>query len=288
VLKVLSLFAGIGGFDLGLERTGGFKTVAFCEIDPFCRRVLAKHWPGVPCYHDVRELTAERLSADGIAVDVICGGFPCQGVSEAGLREGLQDPRSGLWSEYARLIGEIRPLYVIVENVSELLRDGYGMAEVLGDLAQVGYDAEWHSIPALAVGADHIRERIWIIAYPDSSGAFEVYKRRRIECQAQVGEDASQDHADADSARLSGRMQAGTIAEDARAVSARLGLALSAAPAFPGLDGAGSPVLGRGENGIPDRVDRMHALGNSVVPQIPEIIGRALLMHRAQQQSLAA
>jgi DNA (cytosine-5)-methyltransferase 1 len=286
--KVLSLFAGIGGFDLGLERTGGFETVAFCEIDPFCRRVLAKHWPDVPCYEDVRELTAERLRADGISVDVICGGFPCQDISEAGLRTGLSGERSGLWKDYARLIGELRPRYVIVENVSELLRDGYGMGDVLGDLAQVGYDAEWHSIPALAVGADHIRERIWIVAYPDSSGAFEVHQRGRIECQAQMGEDAAQDHADADRARLSRWLPAGTIAEDARAISARLGLALSAAPAFPGLDGAGSPVLGRGENGIPDRVDRMHALGNSVVPQIPEIIGRALLMHRAQQQSLAA
>jgi DNA (cytosine-5)-methyltransferase 1 len=274
MLKVLSLFAGIGGFDLGLERTGGFKTVAFCEIDHFCQRVLAKHWPGVPCYDDVRTLTADRLRADGISVDVIAGGFPCQGVSEAGLRSGLQDARSGLWSEYARLIGELRPRFVIVENVSELLRDGYGMGEVLGDLAQIRYDAEWHSIPALAVGADHIRERIWIIAYPDSAGAEPLHIGGRKQRQAQVGKDAAKDHADA---RSPGRLQTGTIAEDARAVSARLGLALSTAPAFPGLDGAGAPVLGRGENGIPDRVDRMHALGNAVVPQIPELIGRAIL-----------
>jgi DNA (cytosine-5)-methyltransferase 1 len=276
-LRVLSLFAGIGGFDLGLERTGGFETVAFCEIDPFCRRVLAKHWPGVPCYDDVRELTADRLRADGISVDVICGGFPCQDISEAGLRTGLSGERSGLWKEYARLIGELRPRFVIVENVSELLRDGNGMGEVLGDLAQVGYDAEWHSIPALAVGADHIRERIWIVAYPDSAGPVAADERWRKQRQAQVGEDAPEDNAYTNSARLSRWLQAGTIAEDARAISARLGLALSAAPAFPGLDGAGAPVLGRGENGIPDRVDRLHALGNAVVPQIPELIGRAIL-----------
>jgi DNA (cytosine-5)-methyltransferase 1 len=92
--RVLSLFAGIGGFDLGLERTGGFKTVAFCEIDPFCRRVLAKHWPGVPCYDDVRQLTGERLAADGIAVDVICGGFPCQDISIVGKRAGLEGEHS--------------------------------------------------------------------------------------------------------------------------------------------------------------------------------------------------
>jgi DNA (cytosine-5)-methyltransferase 1 len=275
--RVLSLFAGIGGFDLGLERTGGFKTVAFCEIEPFCQRVLAKHWPGVPIYDDVRNLSGERLAADGIGVDVIAGGFPCQGVSEAGLRQGLQDPRSGLWREYARLIGEIRPRYVVVENVSELLRHGYGMGEVLGDLAQIGYDAEWHSIPALAIGADHIRERIWIVAYPDRSGAQEPEQRGREQRQAQVGEDAPQDHADADGARLQGWLSARAISEDARNISPWLGLAISAAAPFPGVDGAGPPVLGRGEDGIPGRMDRVHAIGNAVVPQIPTLIGRAIL-----------
>src|SRR5688500_15826277 len=138
-LRVLSLFAGIGGFDLGLERTGGFKTVAFCEIDPFCQRVLAKHWPEVPCYDDVRTLTAERLAADGIAIDCIVGGFPCQDISKAGKRAGLDGERSGLWREYGRLIGELRPAYVIVENSSALL--GNGMGRVLGSLAALGYDA---------------------------------------------------------------------------------------------------------------------------------------------------
>lgn len=274
-LKVLDLFSGIGGFSLGLERTGGFETVAFCEIDPYCRAVLKRHWPDVPCYEDIRELTAERLAADGIAIDVICGGFPCQDISEAGLRTGLQGARSGLWRDYARLIGEIRPRFVIVENVSELLRNGLG--DVLSDLAKIRYDAEWHSIPALAVGADHIRERIWVVAYPDSAGAKEPQQRRRKQRQAEMGKDAAQDHAYTDGARLSWRMPAGAIREDARAISPWLGLALSAAPAFPGLDGAGSPVLGRGEDGVPHRMDRMHALGNAVVPQIPELIGKAIL-----------
>jgi hypothetical protein len=99
-LRVLDLFSGIGGFSLGLERTGGFETVAFCEIEPFPRRVLAKHWPKVPCYHDVRELTAARLAADGISVDVICGGFPCQDISLAGAGKGLAGDRSGLWTNH--------------------------------------------------------------------------------------------------------------------------------------------------------------------------------------------
>src|SRR5215207_7570391 len=136
MLRVLDLFSGIGGFSLGLERTGGFRTVALCEIDPFCRRVLKKHWPGVPCYHDVRELTAERLAADGIGVDVICGGFPCQDISVAGKRAGLDGERSGLWSEIARLSCELRPQFLIVENVSALLGDG--LERLLGDLAEIG------------------------------------------------------------------------------------------------------------------------------------------------------
>lgn len=164
-LRVLSLFAGIGGFDLGLERTGGFETVAFCEIDEFCRRVLAKHWPEVPCYHDVRELSASRLAADGIAVDCICGGFPCQDISNAGKRAGIDGERSGLWFEFARLIGELRPEYVIVENVGALA--GRGLDRVLGSLAEIGYDAEWQDIPAAFVGAPHGRLRQWIIAYPE-------------------------------------------------------------------------------------------------------------------------
>jgi DNA (cytosine-5)-methyltransferase 1 len=167
MLRVLDLFSGIGGFSLGLERTGGFKTVAFCEIEPFPRRVLAKHWPEVPCYHDVRELTADQLAADGIGIDVICGGFPCQDISFAGKGAGLAGERSGLWSEYARLIGELQPRYAIVENVSALL--SRGLADVLGDLAALGYDAEWHCIPASAVGAPHRRDRIWIIAHANGS-----------------------------------------------------------------------------------------------------------------------
>ncbi len=165
-LRVLDLFSGIGGFSLGLERAGGFETVAFCEIEPFCRRVLAKHWPGVKQYDDVRNLTADTLWSDGIAVDVICGGFPCQDISLAGKGAGLAGERSGLWAEYARLIRELRPKFVIVENVAALL--SRGLADVLRDLAALGYDAEWHCIPASAIGAPHRRDRLWIVAYPGS------------------------------------------------------------------------------------------------------------------------
>ena len=143
--------------------------MAFCEIDPFCRRVLAKHWPEVPCYDDIRLLTAEHLAADGIAIDAICGGFPCQDISVAGRRAGIRGERSGLWFEYARLVGELRPRYVIVENVAALLVRG--LERVLGTLAALGYDAEWDCIPASAVGAPHIRDRIWIVAQPQHTDA---------------------------------------------------------------------------------------------------------------------
>src|SRR6476646_7604646 len=136
-VNVLDLFSGIGGFSLGLERAG-MRTRAFCEIDPYCRRVLAKHWPDVPCFADVRALRPTDLPA----VDVICGGFPCTDISVAGKGLGITGPQSGLWGEYARIIGEVRPRYVIVENVAALL--GRGLATVLGDLAALGFDAEWH------------------------------------------------------------------------------------------------------------------------------------------------
>lgn len=161
---VLDLFSGIGGFSLGLERTGGFKTAAFCEIEEFPRRVLAKHWPDIPCYHDIRELTAERLEADGVAVDVITGGFPCQDISLAGRMSGIGGAKSGLWDEMLRIIAAVRPRFVIIEN-SPVLRSR-GLERMLGQFCAIGYDAEWHCIPLNAIDAPHRRDRIWIIAYP--------------------------------------------------------------------------------------------------------------------------
>ncbi len=237
MLKVLDIFSGIGGFSLGLERTNGFKTVAFCEIEPFCRKVLAKHWPKVPCYDDVRELTAARLAADGIAVDVICGWFPCQDISVAGKQAGIDGKRSGLWSEVVRLAGELRPRFLIVENVSALL--GSGMGRVLGDLAALGFDAEWHCIPAAAVGAPICRDRVWIVAFP---------MQDRFQGWGQNAE------------RLIGE------------TSLVAGEVWGALPV---------PELHRSRNGVPGLVDRLAALGNAVVPQIPELIGRAILQAEA-------
>lgn len=253
-MRVLDLFSGIGGFSLGLERAG-FETVAFCEIDPFCRRVLAKHWPKVPCYDDVRTLTAERLKADGISkVEVITGGFPCQDISCAGLKAGIVDgTRSGLWSEIVRLCGELRPRYVIVENVANLLagppeRPGGWFGRVLGDLAQCGYDAQWENIPAATVGAPHRRERVWLVAYPSSERAVPGVESLLSEgASRQLGRSARTD----------------------------------------GIFGRDNPTVCDVDDGFPLGLGGHFAGGNSVAPQIPELIGSAILAAQAEVRAAA-
>jgi DNA (cytosine-5)-methyltransferase 1 len=159
VLRVGSLFSGIGGIDRGLESVG-CQVEWFCESDPFCRSVLERHWPGTHCFEDVRDVGFETAPA----IDILAGGFPCQDVSDAGDRTGIEGERSGLWTEFARLVREFRPRYVVVENVTGLL--SRGMGDVVGDLASSGYDAEWECVPAAAVGAPHLRARVWLLAYP--------------------------------------------------------------------------------------------------------------------------
>lgn len=162
MLKVLDLFSGIGGFSLGVE-LAGWHTVAFCEIELSCRQILKNHWADVPIFEDVTKLIANDLPQK---IDVICGGFPCQDISVAGKKAGINGNRSGLWKQYARLIYELNPKYAIIENVANLRSNG--LITVLQDLWQIGYDAEWHCIPASSLGAPHQRDRIWIIAYPNS------------------------------------------------------------------------------------------------------------------------
>ena len=255
--NLLDLFSGIGGFSLGLERSGGFKTVAFCEIELFPRAVLAKHWPGVPCYDDVRTLTAERLAADGIAVDAICGGFPCQDISVAGNLAGINDgTRSGLWGQYARLIGEIRPRIVIVENVANLLsgppeQPGGWFGAILADLAALRYDAEWHCIRAGACGLPQERDRVWLLAYPDEIGRKAPILETALPYQAGAFREWEQVEL------------RGTRSGNARWL----------------------PVTRnwRVDNGVPSQldIDRTGAVGNAVVPQIPELIGRAIMARDA-------
>lgn len=181
-LHVLDLFSGIGGFSLGLERAGGFHTAAFCEYAPYPRAVLRKHWPTTPIFPDVRGVGAAGLAAAGVPrVDVVCGGFPCQDISLAGKGAGLAGERSGLWFEMLRIIDETRPAWIIAENVAALR--SRGLDTVLGGLASIGYDAEWHCIPASAIGAPHRRDRVWIVGYPTGGG----WRKYRDECGALGG-----------------------------------------------------------------------------------------------------
>lgn len=249
-LKVLDLFSGIGGFSLGLERAG-MQTVAFCEIDPFCRTVLKKHWPDVPIYEDVRTLNGREIAAD-----VICGGFPCQDISAAGLGLGLEGERSGLWREYARLVSELRPRFVIVENVAALAYRG--LLRVLGDLADIGYDAEWHCIPASAVGAPHLRERFWIVAYPGG-----VVGHRPLLSK--------------DSTKLGGQQAIG--GEDWEFFTLVPGVPTG----FGRWREMGEPGLVPEDDGLPGVLGRLRAYGNAVVPQIPEIIGKAIIQAHNQR-----
>lgn len=267
-MRVLDLFSGIGGFSLGLERAG-MTTVAFCEIDKFCQKILFKHWPKVPIYEDVRTLTADRLAADGISVDVICGGFPCQDISTAGKGAGLKGERSGLWREYARIIGELRPRYVLVENVSALLYRGLG--EVLGDLASLGYDAEWHCIPASHIGAPHRRDRIWIIAYRNTNDEGQSVGSFNDEASKMQS-----NAADAYGTRLQGSEE---TRDDEKNWTQTGNQFLTGCRRVSRSVWEIEPKVGRVANGIPARMDRLKSLGNAVVPQIPELLGKAVMSH---------
>tara|TARA_R110000823_G_scaffold300512_1_gene421335 strand:- start:730 stop:1467 length:738 start_codon:yes stop_codon:yes gene_type:complete len=236
-LRVLDLFSGIGGFSLGLERTGGFETVAFCEIDPFCQKVLAKHWPEVSVYDDIATLEYRG------AVDLVTAGFPCQDISQAGKRAGLAGERSGLFWHVIRTVCMVGRPKLLLENVADLL--DRGMGAVLGALAQVGYDTQWNCFPASAVGAPHSRDRVWIVADPSEAGQ----QGRHLDWDAISCVDTTE--------------------------VARLGNAR----AICGPEWAGSFQDVRLGNGLPLGLVRsiVGACGNSVIPQIPEMIGNAIL-----------
>ncbi len=270
-MTVGSLFAGIGGFDLGFERAG-FEIKWQVEIDPFCRAVLAKHWPGVRRYEDVRTVHEPGMCRDVPCehclprVDVLVGGFPCQDISVAGAGAGIGGARSGLWSEYARIVSEIRPAYVVVENVSALL--GRGLGRVLGDLATLGYDAEWDCIPASALRAPHQRDRVWIVAYPNDQRKPQPEGREQDErgLVSHCGKAMAYPYAPRSQERL---VFAG--------ISPCSGRDDDGQDAALGDWWAIEPNVGRVAHGVPNRVDRLRGLGNSIVPQIAEWIARRII-----------
>jgi len=246
-LKLLDLFSGIGGFSLGLESTGGFEIVAFCEFDKHARLVLNKHWPEIKIYEDVRTLDAKKYRG---SVDVVCGGFPCQDVSLSGDKKGITEgERSNLYVEMLRVIGECLPRYAIFENVTGLLtgESGRWFAKFLYDLAQIGYDAEWHCIPASELGANHHRDRVYIVAYP-------YLQRLERGTKKQVLQEP--------------RLQIELVRSFER---------------WPTRQDIPSPRLVGKDDGVSRRLDRIRRLGNAVVPGIPKIIGEAILRYEENQ-----
>ena len=248
-LKVLDLFAGIGMFSYGLEKTGLYETVAFCEWDKSCQEVLKKNFPSVHCYKDIKNLEwhdgylySEECGVAGMTdIDVITGGFPCQDISYAGKGAGITGERSGHWVHYARLINEIKPKGVIIENVSALRRRGLGV--VLSDLNKIGYDAEWHCITASHLGACHQRDRIWILAYRRSEGG------TRLEPLDNLGETRQ--------GRWGGK-------KDLQQV---YGNPFGRSCSWP------EPLLRRMDVRYPRRVDRLKQVGNTVYWPIVEKLG---------------
>lgn len=273
-IKVLDLFSGIGGFSYGLEKTGGFKTFAFCEQDKTCQQVLKKHWPSTHIFEDVTKFKAGYLKNN---FDLICGGFPCQDISVAGKGAGIEGSRSGLWKEFYRLIKEISPRWVIIENVANLRSKG--LAVVLKDLWSLGYDAEWDIISARSVGAPHLRERCWIVAYPNSDRPKESLplqtwhkgKSLQPERAGKIWETYSPYPNDF-------RFWPSFTTEKEKSewwaeAASGFGHRWEACPEFCRVDDELSGKLDK------PRKERIKQLGNSLVPIIPYIIGKQILFH---------
>ena len=235
-MKHLDLFSGIGGFALA-ARWAGIETVAFCEIAEFPRKVLEKNFPGVPIHKDIRELDGSKYAG----IDIITGGFPCQDISRAGKQEGIRGQSSGLFFEMLRVIDEAKPRFVLAENVGALRSNG--LSDVLKELAKIGYDAEWNSIPAHAVGSPQVRDRVWIVAYPMQQGE----TRRR---PGWIGRRCSSQ---------------GKIRRYSRCGYEKENVQLWIEP---GVD--------RVVNGLPNKVDRINSLGNAIVPQVAYEILRTI------------
>lgn len=245
------------------------------EIEDYPTKILEKHWPEVHRERDIKECSGENLEP----VDLICGGFPCQDISVSGAGAGLAGERSGLWYEMHRIIGDIQPRWVVVENVAALL--SRGMDVVLRDLSQIGYDCEWHVISASAVGAPHRRERVWIIA--NANGINDAMRRdSQVDAEALAGRDGDAKRSQRDSrtgCKKSTRESAcdvsnanvfGTQVQVEGEQSAKQLLEL-----FSWWEA--EPSVGRVAHGISRRVDRLKGLGNAVVPQVVELIGRRIM-----------
>jgi len=287
MLRHLDLFSGLGGFSLGLEATGGFETVAFCDIEKFSRKVLKKHWPNVKQYKDIKELTYEQIKEDTLApIDIVTGGYPCQPFSIAGSQRGEKDTRH-LWPDMFRIVKECKPTWVIGENVSGHIK--LGLDTVLQDLESEGYSVRAFSISASSIGANHQRERVWIVAHSNLENTRQ--HGRRIESTwdtESIGSRASEETEwSSDSNKINGSSAGASIVGESsdtnsqglqgRRSEQQLRKDETERPTSWDSWWESEPSVGRVANGIPHRVDRLKGLGNSLVPAIPFIIGQSIL-----------
>ena len=257
-MKLLDTFAGIGGFSYAAEKlVGGFETTQFIEINPFCQKVLNKHWSHVPIHDDITTFTAKSGE-----FDIITGGFPCQDISVAGLQKGItKETRSGLFYELIRVIRMVRPKYVVLENVAAILNRGLDI--VLRELSEAGYDAEWAVISASSLGTCHQRSRFWLVAYPNSNGSSSSEKcgfNGETSDRTQKGQNQS-----CQSERSSESKNSTTIQSTTKWRDTKYKLNQN----WKGYKS--KPTLCRGDHGLSNRVDRLKALGNSIVPQVAAI-----------------
>ena len=263
-----SLFAGIGGFDLGLERAGMVCSWQV-EINKFCIQVLKKHWPNVRRMEDVRIFPPKPRRE--WQVDLIVGGFPCQDISLAGKGEGLKGKNSSLWKEFVRVVCLLRPTYAVMENTANL--HNKGLPSILGEMAELGYDAEWAVLPATAVGAPHIRPRQFIVAHTNRERSNRVYEWEQKRCLA------------ANPVICCKNVPDRTPTENPSGIFAKVLPWCENSSAQVGVGQWGiEPQVGRVVDGVSSRVVRPQysALGNAVVPQLAEFIGRAIVERHSQ------
>jgi DNA (cytosine-5)-methyltransferase 1 len=277
-LTVGSLFSGIGGIDLGLERAG--MTVKWqSEIDPYACQVLKKHWPDIPNLGDIKTVDWSTVKP----VDLIAGGYPCQPFSTAGKRQGENDPRH-LWPYFRNAISAIRPRFALLENVRGHLT--MGGTTVIGDLAEIGYNCEWQLISAASIGAPHRRERIIIVAYPEGQFGNDLKNNARNGMESKkVSEFGNSSRpknlADTDSLKLDSNYLYGTNKTTFSEAQTIFTASRRSSVSATGSNWLSEPDVGRVANGIPARVDRLRGLGNAVVPQVAEYVGRLILQSLA-------
>jgi len=273
-MNIGSLFSGMGGIEIGFEKSG-FETEWFVEREPYAKEILKKRFPRTKIYEDVTKIDFRKVPR----VEILTGGFPCQDISNAGKRAGIKGSRSSLWNYYLKAIRQIQPKIAFIENVSALLNRGLNV--VLADLAEIGYDAEWYCVPASAVGANHQRDRIFIIAYPNSNGdRFNSSTDRREEEEIwdkdnesiisdECGKaNGSREISNTNSKRLQRREKARNFEESWKDREQQL--------TRQSGYWATEPNVGRVAHGIPFRVDRIKCLGNAVVPQVAEVFAEAI------------